>query len=920
MLENKYRKSIVSIFLVVLFLFSSCLSVFADNTNSTDGNNVLQTDVKEKADRIINLVVGQSYTFVFDDEVITNCITEDSGIVGAIQSGSIYGTDYGSTTVIITTDCSKYTYTVNVIKKDLEDSAIFFYPTDTHKIIFNNVFPEGTEENQGLFPEPDYKFVSENTNVATVSENGIITACSVGKTTVMIEFGAKSNTLTYDVFVEEPTLKTTSATINNAGGKIKIEVNCGLNQKVTYRSNNSSVATVDKKGNVTGLKKGTTYITVKVDSTVLNFKVNVKKSPKLNILKRTIYTSNTFTLKAIGAVEKVKYISSNKKVATVNNKGIVKGVGKGTCIISVFVNGMVLKCTVTVKKPLLNVTTRSIYIKSHFVIKVKQGLFGKAKYKSNNKNIATVNSKGMVTGIKKGTTNIIVTANGIKLKCKINVKNPKLNYTNKKITEGKSFRVKVTGGKGKISFKSNNKKIATVSKYGNVKVKKAGTCKIIVRRNGIKLVCKVTVCKSKFPVGYSLKIKQKCKSFKRHQHDIFNITSYFKKTDNAKKLYKQKKCTKKQYKYVNTQHLFKFKSSNTKIASIFPNGKIVAKNKGTCTITVTLYNGKKYIYTLTVLNPLTEKTLKNGKKVKYVYSYNDLLKNLYDDAKKYNTKGINNPYYGYACVYNNNYDLSKGIYDDYIPSSAKKINKDFKNKYKTGYYNFDEAIERIEFNKEINYKICRTPNYYFYPIHRKYYTAAMSILKKLNLGQYKSNNDKVVAIFNYLATNIKYGYTDSISDYGNLLDTLISGQGVCANNATCADYLCALSNIECHYVESDIANHAMNVVQADNGKYYFCDCTANGFGTAMWTGTRQLRAGNGGWKEFTDFALRNFGISVSPRSFPYLDDEDKKYYDEIDAEFLECYFGYSEIDNKWYDYRYFCDKDILKSLGITPVD
>ena len=169
MLENKYRKSIVSIFLVVLFLFSSCLSVFADNTNSTDGNNVLQTDVKEKADRIINLVVGQSYTFVFDDEVITNCITEDSGIVGAIQSGSIYGTDYGSTTVIITTDCSKYTYTVNVIKKDLEDSAIFFYPTDTHKIIFNNVFPEGTEENQGLFPEPDYKFVSENTNVATVS-------------------------------------------------------------------------------------------------------------------------------------------------------------------------------------------------------------------------------------------------------------------------------------------------------------------------------------------------------------------------------------------------------------------------------------------------------------------------------------------------------------------------------------------------------------------------------------------------------------------------------------------------------------------------------------------------------------------------------------------------------------------------------
>ena len=191
----------------------------------------------------------------------------------------------------------------------------------------------------------------------------------------------------------------------------------------------------------------------------------------------------------------------------------------------------------------------------------------------------------------------------------------------------------------------------------------------------------------------------------------------------------------------------------------------------------------------------------------------------------------------------------------------------------------------------------------------------------MNLDKYDTINEKIYTLFNYLAKNIKYGYGETFYDAPCIeLNTLLSNTGVCSDSAVCANYICALLGIECYSTISDKVDHEMNVVKADNGKYYFCDCTANGVGAAMWTGTRQLRAGNGGWKEFTDFALRNFGISVSPRSFPYLDDEDKKYYDEIDAEFLECYFGYSEIDNKWYDYRYFCDEEILKSLGITPVD
>lgn len=910
MLEIKYKKSIVSIFLVILILFSSCLSVFADNANSTNGNSTIQTINEEKADRILNLVVGQSYTFVFDGEAITNCTTEDSGIVGAFKNGNIYGIDYGSTNVTVTTNCNKYTYTVNVIKKELTDSAVFFYPTDTHKIETKNVFPDGTEENQGLFPEPEYKFVSSDTNVATVSEDGTITAVSIGKTTVAVEFGAKSNTLLYDVFVEEPTLNTNSATINNAGGKIKIEVNCGLNQKITYHSNDSAIATVDNKGNVTGLKKGVTNITVKVDSTVLNFKVTVKNNPKLSVSNKNIYVNQTFILRTIGAVGKVKYASSNKKVATINKKGAIKGIGKGTCTITATVNGVKLNCKITVCNPLLNYNSKNIYLKKKFVLKVNKGLLGKATFKSEDKKIATVTSNGVVQGKKRGVTNIIVTANGVKLKCKVTVNNPKLNYKSKKITEGKYFKLKVTGGKGKIPFKSNNKKIATVSKYGKVKAKRPGTCKIIVKRNGVKLVCKVTVNESKFPVGYSLSFKQKSKSIKRHKYDTFNISSYFEKTDNAKKLYEQKKCTEKQYKYVNTQHLFKFESSNTKIASISPNGKIVAKNKGTCTITVTLYTGKKYNYTLTVLNPLNEKTLKNGKKVKFVYSEKELLEAFYNDTKNYLIKGLKSPYYGYACKYDNNYKLCNDICSQTV-NIEEKLCKKYKSFMETARYILGNIIESVVYKQEVNSKIFVINNYSF-DLIKKSYDAALNIINDLNLNKYDTTNEKVVTLFNYLAKNIKYGYGERFYDAPCIeLNTLLSKTGVCSDSAVCANYICALLGIECYSTVSDKVDHEMNVVKADNGKYYFCDCTANGVGAAMWTGTRQLQKVNLGWKEFTDFALRNFGISVSPRSYPYLDDEAKECFGEINVEFLEW---------KYWDYEYICDEEILKSLGITPVD
>lgn len=70
---------------------------------------------------------------------------------------------------------------------------------------------------------------------------------------------------------------------------------------------------------------------------------------KLNCTKKSIYEGDSFKLKVTGTSKKVKWSSSNKKVATVSDKGNVKGIGEGTAKITATVSGKKYACKVTVK-------------------------------------------------------------------------------------------------------------------------------------------------------------------------------------------------------------------------------------------------------------------------------------------------------------------------------------------------------------------------------------------------------------------------------------------------------------------------------------------------------------------------------------------------------------------------------------------
>lgn len=211
-------------------------------------------------------------------------------------------------------------------------------------------------------------------------------------------------------------------------------------QKVTWSSNNTKVATVDKNGNVKGVTPGVTSIKAKAyNGKTVTCKVTVKRPAatkvQLSTTKKTMYKGQKSSLKASvlpsKASQNVTWSSSNKKIATVDKYGKVSAKATGSVTITAkSLNGKKAQCIVKVvnapSKVTLNYKNKTLKKGSSFTLKATlapKGTIQTVTWSTSNKNVVTVSAKGKVTAKKKGTAYIYArSVNGKKVSCKIVVR------------------------------------------------------------------------------------------------------------------------------------------------------------------------------------------------------------------------------------------------------------------------------------------------------------------------------------------------------------------------------------------------------------------------------------------------------------------------------------------------------------------
>ena len=231
--------------------------------------------------------------------------SSNTSVATVDQSGKITAVGVGTATVTVTSvDGNKtakvtvtVTKTVTHVKSVSVSSNSIALNVGTSKVITATVSPSNANNK-------DVKWTSSNTSIATVDQSGKITAVGVGTATVTVTSvdGNKTATVTVNSTPIIPTKLVLSSSKSeiNVGEKLTLTSTISpsnvTDRSITYKSSNTSIATVSKTGVVTAIAKGTVTITGTTNSG------NVKSSITINVINKKTITVNFYPNGSSGSV------------------------------------------------------------------------------------------------------------------------------------------------------------------------------------------------------------------------------------------------------------------------------------------------------------------------------------------------------------------------------------------------------------------------------------------------------------------------------------------------------------------------------------------------------------------------------------------------------------------------------------------
>lgn len=481
-----------------------------DKVASRDGVLIkpASTSINIGSELTLNILANTNdYKVTCSDESVLQVKKDLSGNIKVTNNTiTVKGLKLGKATIVVETSKEKRAIsyiTVHQEPTSIELSAISELLDISSAIkslqIKPTIYPSTANYKTGI------KWTSSNNDIAVVDENGFVTGISNGDVTITATT-ENGKTATWNVTVISTPL---SIGLDKENVTLDISTNKTYQFKatiypstantdigLTWSSSDNSVATVNKDGVVTGVKNGTTVITVvtenkKVTSasvTVQTSPVSISISPSsatidLSAENKSVQLKATISPNTTNIKNKITWTSTNNNIATVDSNGLVRGYANGTVTITATTaNGKSTKATITVQTSPTSITlsTNKIvlekYTNKNYQLKAtvrptNANVYTNVSWTSSNNGIVTVNGNGYVTAIGTGTATITATTgNGLSARCTVVVETKVQRITaspnSAAIKVGDTFTSKITYSPSDtteqiVCVNSNSKVIST---------------------------------------------------------------------------------------------------------------------------------------------------------------------------------------------------------------------------------------------------------------------------------------------------------------------------------------------------------------------------------------------------------------------------------------------------------------------------
>ena len=384
---------------------------------------------------------------------------------------------------------------------------------------------------------------SSDVNVATVDDNGLITAKSTGTATIKIMAGDESAICKVTVLqpVERIYLSKDSVSLDALDTyqlTASVYPENAYNREIEWKTADDTVATVDETGMIRALKKGSTTVTavakdgsgVSSRACTITVRNNAHVAQTVEEMESPHNYENNcsdFWIYTMENEESLKLTFDSRTeieegfdyiyIYSGDGTEIGKYTGKEVCDTTIKVPGDTVKIKLVSDKagttwgfkiasivgesakPTQVISVEENYNKKFDDSKFNLNAFistgnGVLSYRSANPEVVIVDVDGNVTINGTGTAQIIITASGTeeykKTSRKITVivskaaQTPKISYKSDTINEGQSAQIKVENTIGKPTYESDNIQIATVDAVGKVTGIREGTAGIIIKVDG----------------------------------------------------------------------------------------------------------------------------------------------------------------------------------------------------------------------------------------------------------------------------------------------------------------------------------------------------------------------------------------------------------------------------------------------------